>query len=1129
MTEDTPMVEQVAAQSATPPTPPKPSLSLTPNKASPSSSKLNLKNMTALNIGTGVRGAAATTTVSSGSGSSGSSNNNESSGNLLNYFSKVQTSSSSSSEATPSTPTKPPWRSQPTRAAAAAANEAISRKRKMDEEFDDDVVIDEQDDEDYVDKDDDFDFDDEVVSTPSKSRGKSAAAPSTPKKSASKATSSASTPTRKTPAQTKKEKNEERYGWLEDVKDANQLPVGHPDYDARTLHIPQQALAKLSAFERQYWEIKSMCYDTVVFFKKGKFYELYEGDADIGHEKFGLKMTDRVNMRMVGVPESSFPGWASKFILAGYKVSRVDQVESRISMDKRQNQFGAASAKDSIIKRELTSIMTIGTLVDEAFLPDTSYNYLMAIKEDEYKREFGVCFVDTSIGLFNLCTFVDDENQSQLETLLLQTMPREVLIEKGGVSPQTVATIKKVLHNQKYLLASRCVTDYWDAELTLATLKDHRKEMADPMPEPLPSVQDKLIMMCAMGAIFAYLEETKLAKQIIGQSRFTLYNPMSDASSLILDGQCLINLEVFNNTTDGSKEGSLFRVLNRCSTAFGQRMLKQWVCRPLCNRDLINARLDTVQYLGENNEVFTKLMAIFTRIPDLERMISRIQARHSKLPDLVLVLDTLERCQKSLEEIDCVDEIGSKLLRDYATVGIGFPNLKPLLGKMRDSFTYERSTDTLTPSLGLSPEYDKCKEKITEIELKLENYLLEQKKFFSSTSVCYKNIGKEHYQIEVPVAALQRVKLPTTYSLKSEQKGAKRYYTPFIEKQTKELSEYQDELIGLSKEVIVRIQESFNENASVWCQAVNTLAHIDCLLSLAKVSLLSTMPMCRPEIVGNSANAYLEVQEMRHPAITIQGGSDFIPNDLVLGKRPDAAKTNPCTMVLTGPNMGGKSTLLRQACILVIMAQMGCYVPATMCRMSLVDRIFTRLGANDNILAGQSTFMIELQETSNVLRYATQRSLVIMDELGRGTSTFDGYSIAYSVLNQITNHIKCLCMFATHYQSLANEPKVSDAISKCYMSCHVDELAKKVIFLYKLCEGVCPSSYGMLVGGMAGIPVEVVHRAEEKAKQFERESTISSYIHGTTSTMDAAKKIVQCCKSKDYAKLVELWKNIDLK
>jgi len=321
----------------------------------------------------------------------------------------------------------------------------------------------------------------------------------------------------------------------------------------------------------------------------------------------------------------------------------------------------------------------------------------------------------------------------------------------------------------------------------------------------------------------------------------------------------------------------------------------------------------------------------------------------------------------------------------------------------------------------------------------------------------------------------------------------------------------EDTAAVLMKDAIVLLQQKFNNHHAKWVKAVSCAAHLDALVSLASASTQSS-PMVRPKFVKNSPEPVLSILNGRHPCLVPQPGGDIIPNTLNLG----TGKNKPHVMVLTGPNMGGKSTLLRQACITVVMAHMGCYVPAEECSLTAVDRIFTRLGARDDIASGQSTFMVELQETSNVLRYATQNSLVILDELGRGTSTFDGYAIAYSVLRYLSTKIQCRTLFSTHYHALTEEFHHFPNVIVCHMSNIVDDVIKEVTFLYRLSEGACPRSYGLHVAKMAGVPLSVITEAECVANDFH-----------TSLIRKLASRISITTEQNDKKLLLQLWYTIN--
>ncbi|KAJ3091283.1 DNA mismatch repair protein msh6 [Quaeritorhiza haematococci] len=864
-----------------------------------------------------------------------------------------------------------------------------------------------------------------------------------------------------------KEKNEQRYSWLENVQDAERRPVGHPDYDPRTLYIPDAARRKFTDFERQFWEIKANHWDTVVFFKKGKFYELYEKDADIGHQEFDLKLTDRVNMRMVGVPESHFSHWAAQFVAKGYKVAKVDQMETSIGKSLRER--NEKSKKEKVIRRELQCILTKGTLVDSAFLTDDMSTFCMCIKEeldtDNAPPKFGVCFVDTSTAEIGLSSFTDDVDRTQLETLILQLKPKELVLEKGRVSQKTARILKNNLNNPQtnYLVPEK---EFWDMSTTLDELSfgryfqeereqnedddmevdDQNGSTRDSWPEVLQQMSEDSAGMSALGGLVSYLRTLKLDKDMLSARNFHAYDPVRHSGSLVLDGQTLLNLEVFENSTTGNDEGTLFKLLNHCSTPFGKRLFKRSV-------EAINDRLNAVDDLNELvgvQEIFNRLLRT---LPDLERIISRVHSGNCRVKEFTAALGAFERLLDMVEEVQpYLEKSTSKRLLDIFEHG--FPEtIAERLKFFKSAFDHQQALeeDTILLHSGFDSEYDAAEEAVQSVMNELEAYRKQQERKLGC-KIAYKDIGKEIFQLEVP----SKIKVPKDWMQMSKTQAVNRYWTSDLKNLVNEILEARE------------IRDDI-------------LTHDEYTQSLTRIT--RTEPVCRPEFVKEGPSV-LELETLRHPCFMQRAGSDFIPNDTHLG----GSESN--MILLTGPNMGGKSTLLRQTCIAVIMAQLGCYVPATKCRISPFDRIFTRIGANDNILAGQSTFMVELSETSKILKEATPRSLVILDELGRGTSTFDGFAIAYSVLHYLLTQIRCLGLFSTHYGMLTEEYKNNPLVQNMHMSFFSDEDRREVTFLYKLVRGVCPKSYGMNVASMAGVPMEIVDHADSVAREFQKNQKI---------------------------------------
>ncbi|CAG8545247.1 8999_t:CDS:2, partial [Paraglomus occultum] len=904
-----------------------------------------------------------------------------------------------------------------------------------------------------------------------------------------------------------KSKNEERYAWLLNVRDAEGNPENSPNYDSRTLYIPPDAWKKFTPFEKQFWEIKGTHWDTVVFFKKGKFYELYEKDADIGHKEFDLKLTDRVNMRMVGIPEMSFEHWAGKFIAAGYKVAKVDQMETALAKEMREksnkpSSKSASSQPEKIIRRELTTILTAGTLVDPSMLSTPHSTYCMSIKEYFSSADscptFGIVFVDTSTASFHFSSFTDDADRSQFETLIVQVKPKEIVFEKGLLSPKSMKVLKNCL-DEPILNGIKSGTEFWNAEDTIRELTigqyfkktvDEREgtrsndaaesNETDELPPILTASKTSPHLLSALGGLTYYLRTLQLERALLSLANFSYYTPLHP-SYLLLDSRTLSNLEVFTNSYDGSTAGTLFELIDHCTTAFGKRTLRKWTCQPLWKIEEIKERQDGVEVFIREHELRTWVESWGRELTDLERIISRVHARGCKVGEFVGMLESFENVVNSLHVLT-TPSYQSKICSSSRLLYLvsSMPDLRSKLEYFRSVFEYKdaKANGFITPRDGAYDDYDESRNKVRSIEEELERYRMTVSKKLGVTAK-YKDVGKEIYQLEVPGS----VKVPGEWTKLTSTKVVNRYWTPHLQKLIRELQESREIQSSVLRLVRDRLYEKFDASYTEWLQAVKIVAEIDCLVSLAKCSLALGATRCMPQFVEADKN-FIKFEDLRHPCITPRIANDFIPNNISLGS------DEPNMILLTGPNMGGKSTLLRQTCVAIIMAQLGCYVPASSCTLTPFDRIFTRIGANDRILSGQSTFMVESIETAKILNEATHRSMVILDELGRGTSTHDGYAIAYSVLTHLVRETKCVGLFSTHYVRLTDEFKSDRAVKLMHMQCEVNEEERRVTFLYKLINGVCPRSYGLNVARMAGVPEVVVSRAEEIAEEFEKKCQI---------------------------------------
>ncbi|KAI8643162.1 muts domain V-domain-containing protein [Parasitella parasitica] len=884
-----------------------------------------------------------------------------------------------------------------------------------------------------------------------------------------------------------KEKNDERYHWLQNQKDLEGNHIGSPDYNPRTLYIPPSAWQKFTPFEKQYWDVKHKHWDTIVFFKKGKFYELYEKDADIGHKDFDLKMTDRVNMRMVGVPEMSFDYWTAQFIAKGHKVAKVDQMETAIGKSMREKGNAKSSKADKVIRRELTSVLTAGTLVDSGLLTNELGTYCMSIKEhcgdETLPPSFGICFVDTATAEFNLVHFQDDVHRTKFETLIMQIKPRELVTEKGRLSKTTTRLLKNILNAPLWNMLQPD-TEFWDARITEDEINIHEYFGAEGQPtnealdQAIAEARKDPLLMSAFGGLIWYLRSLKLDQELLSAKHVLMYDPIRNATSLVLDGQTLANLEIFQNSYDGSTEGTVFKLLANSITPFGKRLFKQWLCHPLRRIEDINNRLDAIEDLMRLVDLHEAISKQMYGMPDLERLISRIHSGRIKVKEFLISLEGFQTTRDIVHTLtQSRGEFKSSLLSHLIDQ---FPHIDSKLEHINSSFiTADVDVDyqkikTMIPKDGMNQEWDGINEQIKDVEAQFLSHLQTVKRELKCSTVVYRDLGKDLYQLEVPKA----VKVPRDWITLSNTSKVNRYWDSTVKNLVVEYKELLETKNAFVKKFSLEVYATFDQSYTMWLSAVQSIAELDALMGLAKGSMNLGEPACRPVLLDQE-KSIVEFEELRHPCVIPGVAADFIPNDVGLGGQQASV------IVLTGPNMGGKSTLLRQTCVAIIMAQLGGYVPARSCRLTPCDRIYTRIGANDNIMGGQSTFMVELAETSKILKEATPRSMVILDELGRGTSTFDGYAIAYSVLHYLSTHIGCLGMFATHYQTLCKEFERSPEINNMHMGYIMDEDEQNVTFLYKLTTGICEKSFGMNVATMAGIPQSVVTRATKIAEETE--------------------------------------------
>ncbi|KAL5572686.1 hypothetical protein UlMin_022283 [Ulmus minor] len=813
-----------------------------------------------------------------------------------------------------------------------------------------------------------------------------------------------------------------KFEWLDSsrIRDANKRRPGDPLYDKKTLYIPPDALKKMSASQKQYWNVKCQYMDVVLFFKVGKFYELYELDAEIGHKELDWKITlsGVGKCRQVGVSESGIDDAVQKLVARGYKVGRIEQLESS----------GEAKARgaNSVISRKLVQVVSPSTATDGNLGPDAVH--LLAIKEGNLGTEvgsvvYGFAFVDCAALRIWVGSVNDDASCAALGALLMQVSPKEILYENRGLSTEVQRALRKYSStgsSAPQLTAMQQIIDFADAceVRSLIQSKGYFKGSSSLWDQAIDNVKHHDVTLSALGGLISHLSRLML-DDVLRNGDVHPYEVYRGC--LKMDGQTLVNLEIFSNNADGGSSGTLYKYLDNCVTSSGKRLLRRWICHPLKDVEGINNRLDVVEALLAHSEIMLLAAQYLRKISDIERLLGRIRASVQSSITLAMPL------------------FGKKVLKQRV-----------------------KAFGTLVKGLRVG------------IDLLL--LLQRERNTFSHLS--------------------KNFKLP----LLSGSNGLDQFLTQFEAAIESDFPNYQNhDVTDQDAETISILIELLIEKATEWSEVIHAINCIDVLRSFAITSSFSSGAMSRPIIMPPSKNV-TSTQETQGPILNFKGlwhpfalgenGRVPVPNDVILGE--DTNGYHPRTLLLTGPNMGGKSTLLRTTCLAVILAQMGCYVPSETCVVSLVDIIFTRLGATDRIMAGESTFFVECTETASVLQNATQDSLVILDELGRGTSTFDGYAIAYAVFRHLIEKVNCRLLFATHYHPLTKEFASHPHVTLQHMACafktksECNSKTDELVFLYRLTLGACPESYGLQVAIMAGVPEQVVNSASNAGQVMKK-------------------------------------------
>ncbi|CAE7859015.1 MSH6 [Symbiodinium necroappetens] len=941
--------------------------------------------------------------------------------------------------------------------------------------------------------------------------------------------------------------------WLrpENLRDAQGLRPTEPGYNQGTLWVPdpvrekaeyQKAQGHNTPMLMQYWKLKSKHFDKVAFFKVGKFYEIFYYDAFIAQRICNLKWMGQEKKPHVGFPEMAKHEYARRVVEAGFKVVVVEQVERVVETNQRKTE--GQTTGPTCVERDVCEVYTNGTLVDPELLAGPGSRFLAYLFfEGQRGLDFAACLVDCATSQIQLGHFNDAPDRNRLRTMLAQLQPSEIVYDTANLPIEVMQLLKRLPCRPQ--LSSRSAGD---CGLLKAREMMNKYRAAHPKAFN-PAVQEVLTQdsaVIAAAGIMDYLEAALLAERLLPFATWdvlaTAAKTRTNSQRMILDATALSALEVVE-TLEGGYEGSLLAFLDHTSTPFGFRLLKQWVCAPLLDLEDIQSRQEAVEYFLQNDELSKQLRASLkkciaggkiSKLPvDLERATSRIwsyalQAERKavmydditarRLGHFVELMEAYEQCYQLLSTaFPAQGSLPGRLAmvaKPQKAGGI-LPELMPIISKLRGSVveaTGKNGALKFRPQDGADPVYDQKSREIHMVKSQLDKELQRVKATYPKVQFCFVHrLPGYRYEVECDEhsmsAAAQR-----SLDITGRVKGKVRFHTPQIKELLVQLDQLEDEQEDCIFPFLSKLFREFHLHQAPFRALVRCVSEVDALLSLAAASKGLPGAACRPEFLASDARsaASIELRTCRHPVVAARMGSAFVPNDTALN-----ACGVPGLLIVTGPNMGGKSTVLRQTCIAVLMAQVGCRVNAQKCRLTPVDRIFTRIGAYDAVLEGKSTLLTELEETAALLAHGTPRSLAVLDELGRGTSTFDGAAIASAVLEELKCHVRCPVLFATHYHPVSKKAAEDTAnVAPFHMAAAVNQGTHEMTFLYKFLPGLCPSSHGHNVAKIAGLPDKVLMEARARSAEFD----------GAEVSSEEVERLVQLAAQGDVSALKELFR-----
>ena len=835
---------------------------------------------------------------------------------------------------------------------------------------------------------------------------------------------------------------------------------------------------KITPMMQQYLQIKQRHHDAILFFRLGDFYEMFFEDAETAAKILDIALTSRNksddgSVPLCGVPYHSAEPYIQKLLRAGHKVAVCEQMED-------------PKTAEGVVKRDVVRVITPGTVTAEEALDARGNNFLAAVSSG--RKGFGLAMTDITTGAFRCAKLAD--GQSLIDEIS-RIKPSELLIATGA---------QRLRERLEKELNGIFISGVAEESFTKATV-------TRVMPGVVYDERDWDEALRAAGAVVAYLE-ANVAGALKVLCDLELYEP---SSYLVLDETTRVNLELVAGY-DGQRKGSLLAVLDRTRTSMGARRLRQWLLYPLLDERAIRARLDGVQELVENFSLREELKSGLGQVQDLERLAGRVAAGSALPRDLTAIKDTLHAVNK-LRAI--VANVNAEALVSLQEKLSGLPEVVDIIHRaiIDDPPAALKSGGFIRA--GFDAELDEVRGVRAHAKDWVANFEAAERRRTGIASLKVRYNRVFGYYIEVTKANLKAV--PHDYIRKQTVVNGERYITPELKEYEARVLNSQELIEKLEGQILARVREQVAAHYGALNETSGALAVLDATRSLAEVA--ESQHFTRPRVDKGSA---LVIRDGRHPVVEVMmGRGAFVPNDAIL----DPASNQ--ILLLTGPNMAGKSTYMRQVALIVILAQMGSFVPASETRIGVVDRIFTRIGAADSLARGESTFMVEMKETAAILRYATSRSLILLDEVGRGTSTYDGVSIAWAVaeyLHDLPDHPKTL--FATHYHELTELAQSRERIKNYNFA--VKEWQGDIIFLRNIVPGAASRSYGIHVARLAGLPEAVIARSKEILSTLENNQGEREKPRALVAANNAAEPVQMALFASAEHKLREDLRRLDV-